>query len=200
MTFAEGTKPGDFGAAGALAPPPINQRQVLASLEAQPVQHIHACTRATQIAISAATSSIQSSSPCGAAPPAEPASEGLKRQDTPWPGWDSEQLEHSQQGRRQAGKGKAGKQGGEALPEEEPEAAGSQGGGGAAGGLNGGSGAAGAGSSKAAARAAAEPAGGPPAHPHHAGKPPGAMHGLDAEQGGNVADDLIPPLGEPDQP
>lgn len=125
--------------------------------------------------------------------PAEPASEGLKRQDTPWPGWDSEQHEHNQAPRRPPHAGKRKGKQGEALPEEEePEAIGGQPGGSSAGGSTE--------SSKPQVRFAAEPAGGPPEHPHHAGKPPGAMHGLDAEQGGSVADDLIPPLGEPDQP
>lgn len=137
--------------------------------------------------------------PSATCTPAEPASEGLKRQDTPWPGWDSEQQEHGQAARRPSSKGKQGKPD-EPLPEEEPEAVGSQGGGVAAGGAEAGGSGTGTGSSNAQLRFAAEPAGSPPAHPHHAGKPPGAMHGLDAEQGGSVADDLIPPLGEPDRP
>lgn len=130
--------------------------------------------------------------------PAEPVSEGLKRQDTPWPGWDSEQQEHGGQGGAGQGKqasggsrrqGKAGRQGSEVLPEEEPEGGGSEGGGFAA-----------AGGTTPQPRTAGMPVGGPPEHPHHAGKPPAPAHGLlDAEQG-NAADDLIPPVGEPDQP
>ena len=70
------------------------------------------------------------------------------------------------------------------LEEAEEEAEGVQG--------SGGTGA------RTATPAQAAAAGSPPTHPHHAGKPPGPM--LDAEHGGTVADDVIPPLGNADQP
>lgn len=123
---------------------------------------------------------------------------GLKRQDTPWPGWQ----EAAQQGggtpqgsggQPEKGKGqrrqprqKAGRPGVDALEEEGPSEGPAQGTpqsavGKAAGG--------GGGASPAAV-------GTPPEHPHHAGKPPAPL--LDAEHG-SVADDLIPPQ-EPAEP
>lgn len=120
-----------------------------------------------------------------------PRTAALDRQDTPYPGWDQQQ---------QQGKGEQLPRGKPAPPphrrahppaahpapleEGAEEAEGEVG--------------SGAGASARTAAVGGAAAGSPPAHPHHAGHQPPPM--LDAEHGGSVADDVLPPLGDADQP
>ena len=110
---------------------------------------------------------------------------GLRRQDTPYPGWDAAQQQQQQQSKGGVGRRRQGQPGGEAMPEQGAEQ---------------GSAACGSGGSPVPASVPAA-AGAPPEHPHHAGKPPGLEHALlDAEHGGSAADDLVPPLEDLDRP